>query len=102
MDEEQQKEETQEGAEETNANPNNRVSTIPVLEEARQLQEEQRKVNAETARLNQEKAALLAEERLAGRAGMGLVQEPETPTSRAKEFWKGTPIEEALERHGDK
>ena len=88
--EEKQTEEQKRTAEDTK----NRVpspTTIPVLEEARQLQNEQVKVNTETRKLNAERAALLAEERISGRAMAGFVEQkkPLTDEEYAEALEKG-------------
>lgn len=75
----------------TDESPKNRVSTLPVLDEARQLQSEQIKVNAETRKLNAQRAELLAEERLSGRSMAGFIQQdkPDTDEEYTEKFKKG-------------
>lgn len=91
MDEEKKEETAKEEPKTTDASPKNRVSTLPVIAEAREATEAQRLVNAETRKLQERQAEILAEERLSGRSMAGFIQQdkPLTDEEYAKKVEKG-------------
>jgi len=76
----------------------------PILSEAKSLAERIEAGNRKQEELQKKQEQLLAEQTLAGTAGghieSKMVSEEDRKKAEAKEFFKGTGIEKAIEKHG--
>jgi len=81
----------------------NKYETTPVIERAREERERMEKVVKELKAENDRRELIMAKQALGGNteAGQGTeVSDEEKKKQGAKEFFKGTVIEKALEKHG--
>jgi len=80
---------------------------IDVIEEARKIRDELKAGMAEKEKLLEREEKLLAKQEAIRALGGGSIvgqprvkSEEEEKKERAKQFWKGTQIEQAIEKHG--